>query len=160
MSPSTEMQFSTDLALINIRPQNIKVDDATRTNGNRSISWCPDSCQGKLLNLEPLWNAVSAPGGVFRILSKYFKMDGFAQRIVPECRRAARSFHCRGGFVELGHFDKNFVKNTCKNLHNFTTTCLIENLTQIWTQSGFFLPKSNHFFHFSKKGSGGLPPPP
>ena len=50
------MQFSTDLALMNTQPQRIKVDDATRTNDNRGISWCPDSCKGKLLNLVSLTN--------------------------------------------------------------------------------------------------------
>ena len=50
------MQFSTDLALMNTKPQRIKVDDATRTNDNRGISWCPNSCKGKLLNLVSLAN--------------------------------------------------------------------------------------------------------
>ena len=56
LSLSTEMQFLTDLALMKTQPQRIKVDDATRTNDNRGISWCPDSCQGKLLNLVSLTN--------------------------------------------------------------------------------------------------------
>ena len=38
LSLSTEMQFSTDLALMNTQPQRIKVDDATRTNDSRDIS--------------------------------------------------------------------------------------------------------------------------
>ena len=38
LSLSTEMQFLTDLALINTQPQRIKVDDATRTNDKRRIS--------------------------------------------------------------------------------------------------------------------------
>ena len=38
LSLSTEMQFLTDLALMNTQPQRIKVDDATRTNDNRGIS--------------------------------------------------------------------------------------------------------------------------
>ena len=50
------MQFSTDLALMNTQPQRIKVDDATRTNNNRGISWRPGSCKGKLLNLVSLTN--------------------------------------------------------------------------------------------------------
>ena len=53
---SLEMQFSTDLAQMNTQPQRIKVDDAARTNDNRGISWCPDSCQGKLLDLVSLTN--------------------------------------------------------------------------------------------------------
>ena len=32
LSLSTEMQFSTDLTLMNTQPQRIKADDATRTN--------------------------------------------------------------------------------------------------------------------------------
>ena len=48
------MQFSTDLALMNTQPQRIKVDDATRTNDNRGISWYPDSYKGKLFNLDSL----------------------------------------------------------------------------------------------------------
>ena len=56
LSLSTEMQFSTDLALMNTQPQCIKVDDATRTSDNRGIAWCPDSCKGELLNLVSLTN--------------------------------------------------------------------------------------------------------
>ena len=56
LSLSTEMQFSTDLALMNTQPQRIKDDDATRANDNRGISWCPDSCKGKCLNLVSLTN--------------------------------------------------------------------------------------------------------
>ena len=50
------MQFSTDLALMNTQPQCIKADDATRTNDNKGIAWCTDSCKGKLLNLVSLTN--------------------------------------------------------------------------------------------------------
>ena len=56
LSLSTKIQFSTDLALMNIQPQRIKVDDATRTNDSRDISWYPDSCKGKLLKLVSLTN--------------------------------------------------------------------------------------------------------
>ena len=38
LSFSTEMQFSTDLALMNIQPQCLKADDATRKTDNRGIS--------------------------------------------------------------------------------------------------------------------------
>ena len=41
---------------MNTQPQSIKVDDATRTNDNRGISWYPDSCKGKRLNLVSLTN--------------------------------------------------------------------------------------------------------
>ena len=41
---------------MNTQPQRIKADDATRTNDSRGISWCPDSCKEKLLNLVSLTN--------------------------------------------------------------------------------------------------------
>ena len=79
------------------------------------------------------------------------------------------NFQGRGGFVELGHFDRRFVKSTKKmapqgkNLELFLldslkTTFRMENSTQKWTQLELFFPKSGHFFHFSKKCQGGLPP--
>ena len=76
LSLSTEMQFSTDLALMNTQPQRIKVDDATRTNDNRGISWCPDSCKGKLLNLVSLTNLFEM---VYRHL-KYLKVSNSIYR--------------------------------------------------------------------------------
>ena len=55
------------------------------------------------------------------ILTKYtFKMERFPKRIMPEWRCGTRIFsEQRGGerFVELGHFDKDFVKNTRKRSH-------------------------------------------
>ena len=33
---------------------------------------------------------------------------------MAKCRHAANIFQDRGGFVELGHFDKHFVKNARK----------------------------------------------
>ena len=56
LSLSTGMQFATDLVLMNTQPQRFKADDATRTNHNRGISWCPDNRKGKLLNLVSLTN--------------------------------------------------------------------------------------------------------
>ena len=44
-------------------------------------------------------------------------------------------------------------------LDTLKTTFWIEYLTQRWTLSGSFSEKSQHFFRFSKKGRGGLPPP-
>ena len=75
----------------------------------------------------------------------------------------------RAGFVELGHFDKLFVKNTQKKapqvnilelflLDTLKTTFWMEDWTQEWTQLGLFFPKLGHFFRFSKKGRGGLLP--
>ena len=52
----------------------------------------------------------------------------FAKRIVSFWRQARnQSFQGRGGFVELRHFDKHFVKKTSKNLHNYTTSFWMEN---------------------------------
>ena len=47
-------------------------------------------------------------------LRQTFKMERFAQRIIPECRCAMRKFSRqeREGIVESGYFDKHFVKNT------------------------------------------------
>ena len=47
-------------------------------------------------------------------------MEGFAKGIIPECRAQPEIFQGkvgrerRGKFVKLGHFDKDFVKNTRK----------------------------------------------
>ena len=60
------------------------------------------------------------------------------------------------------HFDKDFVKNIRKKclagkhlefflLYTLKTLYWMEYLTQRWTQSGPFFPKSGHFFRFSKK---------
>ena len=78
-------------------------------------------------------------------------------------------FRGRGGFVELGHFDKLFLKNTQKKtpegkilelflLDTLKTIFWMEDSTQGWTQLGPFFPKSGHFFRFWKKGRVGLLP--
>ena len=85
--------------------------------------------------------------------------------------RNQKIFRAEGGLVELWHFNKHFVKNTRKkdsqgNILEFflvdatKTIFWMENVTQGWTQSGRFFPKSGHFFWLSKQGGGGLPPPP
>ena len=72
-------------------------------------------------------------------------------------------FQGRGGFVELGHFDKHFVKNTRKKvplekilefflLDTLKTTFWMENWTQRWKQSGPFFPKSGALLLIFKKG--------
>ena len=77
-------------------------------------------------------------------------------------------FQGRGGFVELGHFDKHFVKNKTKKClagkkfvvflpKYFLKKFWMENWTQRQTQSEPFLPKSEHFFWFSKKDKVSLP---
>ena len=65
-------------------------------------------------------------------------------------------FQGRGSFVELGHFDKFFVKNikkrAGKNFEGFSLLDTVkvifrkEDSTQEWTQLGLFFPKSGHFF--------------
>ena len=43
------------------------------------------------------------------------KIKRFAKRIMPECRWATRNFSGhKEGFVEIGHFDKHFIKNTIR----------------------------------------------
>ena len=39
-------------------------------------------------------------------------MDRFEKQEMPECKCATRILQDREGFVELGHFDKHFVKNS------------------------------------------------
>ena len=64
-------------------------------------------------------------------------------------------------FVELGHFDKRFVKSARKRGFAVTVKTIfwLQNVTQRWTQpgSGSFFPKSGNFLRFSNKGRGGLP---
>ena len=52
-----------------------------------------------------------------------FKMERFANRIMPKCICATRNFLGQGGgaerFVELGHFDKDLIKNTRKTRKYF-----------------------------------------
>ena len=49
-----------------------------------------------------------------------FKMEPFAKRIMPECRCATSSFSGQEeGFLELGHFNKHFVKNTINTISAF-----------------------------------------
>ena len=44
-----------------------------------------------------------------------FKIQHFAKIIMPECRAQPEFFRAEGWvFVELGHFDKHFVKNAQK----------------------------------------------
>ena len=81
-----------------------------------------------------------------------------------------KTFQSKRGFVKFGHFSKHFVKNTKKDparkifgiffLDTLKTTFWMENWTKRWIQSGPFFPKSGHFFRFSKKRRGGLPPSP
>ena len=100
-----------------------------------------------------------------------FRTLHFAKRIMPECRRTAKIFQGRESFVELGHFNKHFVKNTRIKtpagkqfwiflLSTLKTIFWVENLTQRWIRTGPFFPKSGQVFRFSKSSRGGLPLPP
>ena len=66
---------------------------------------------------------------------------------MPECRRTTRNFQGRGSFVELGHFDKHFVKNTTTQLHRYI---LNGKFTPKMDTISDFYPKSEHFFNFQK----------
>ena len=73
---------------------------------------------------------------------------------MPESRRTTKSFHGRGGFVQLRHFNKYFIKNISKKLHNYKAKFWKENLTQRWTQSAIrtiFSQNLSIFFNFQKK---------
>ena len=70
-------------------------------------------------------------------------------------------------FVELGHFNKHFIKNTRNRgpagnilkfflLDTLKTTFSMKNLPQRWTQPGPFLQNQGTFFDFQK----GLGRPP
>ena len=105
---------------------------------------------------------------VLSIRSMYKLQSSYRERNVNQKPGAQpKMFQGRGGFEELGHFDKHFVKNTRKKalqgnilefflLDTLKTTFWIENLTERWTQWGPFFPKAGHFFQFSKKGWGVL----
>ena len=43
-----------------------------------------------------------------------FKIESIWKRIMSECMYPIKNFQGRGCFVELGHFNKHFVKNTRK----------------------------------------------
>ena len=77
----------------------------------------------RILNVS---DAVDSARSPHKLLSSYqdmylehcqtFKIERFAKRIMSECRCAIRNFSEPAGrrFVELGHFDKKFIKNTRK----------------------------------------------
>ena len=59
--------------------------------------------------------------------------------------------------MELEHFDKHFVKNTRREdlaEKHFGDT------PKVGQNKGLFCTEPGHFFRFSKKGRGVLPPPP
>ena len=75
----------------------------------------------------------------------------FAKRIVPECRGATRRFQGREGFVEQGHFNKHFVKNASKKLHNCN---LNGKFNPKMDTIRAFLSKIRAFFSIFKKEQG------
>ena len=80
-------------------------------------------------------------------------------------------FKVRRSFLELGHFDKHFLENTCKKgplgkivefflLDFVKPISRVKNLTQRWIQLGPFSSKLGHFFDLQKgarEGSSLLP---
>ena len=93
------MQFSTDLALMNTQPQRIKVDDATRTNDSRDISWYPDSCKGKLLKLVSLTNLFETLyPRLLTLLLLFFTTSFFEGMIIKSlvaCHEPSRQKHIK-----------------------------------------------------------------
>ena len=65
-----------------------------------------------------------------------FRIKRFAKRIMPECRCATRNFSGQEeSFVELGHFDKHFIKNTIRAFFSkirklFVSSCAIMSVTE------------------------------
>ena len=78
-----------------------------------------------------------------------------------------KMFRIGKGFVELGYFDKHFVRNHKKKRPHKETfwrfflldtiTFSMENLTPRWTQSRPLFKNQGTFLRFSKKIRGGLP---
>ena len=77
--------------------------------------------------------------------------------LLPHAGTQTENFQGRGGFMELGHFDKHFLRKNTKKapqgnilelfvLDTVKTTFQMKNLTQRWTQSVPFFPKLGHFF--------------
>ena len=89
--------------------------------------------------------------------------------LFPHAGAQPEIFQGRGGFVELGQFDKDLVKNTKKkapqgnilkiyDLDTVKTTFRMKKLTQRWTQSGLFFPKISALFSIFKKVFPLFPP--
>ena len=104
------------------------------------------------------------------VVCKY--AENLQENTLGEAGSQGEIFQGRGGFLELGHFDKLFVfKNTREKsplrkilelllLVSLKSTFWIEDSTQGWTMTVFF-SKSRHFFRFSKKaGEASIPSPP
>ena len=83
-------------------------------------------------------------------------------QLIARPRRATRNFQGREGFVEFGHLDKHFVKNTKKEgpagkiwhiflLDTLKTTFWMEQITQWWIQPGPFFQNQDTFFYFQKR---------
>ena len=128
-----------------------------------------------VLNMPEFWMCLMQYiTSLYKLLSSYrdrysehcqtFKMECFSKKNNAWGQMCNQKLFRTGGgrFVKLGHFDKHFIKNTRKRgptrkhfleiflLGTLKTTFWIENLTQRWTQSGPFFPKSEHIFKFQK----------
>ena len=91
--------------------------------------------------------------------------------VLPDVRISGaqpETFQCKGGFMELGHFNKYFVKNKRKKrpawksfkfflLDTLRPTFWMKKLTQGWTQSGHFFQNHFTFLIFKKKDRGVFP---
>ena len=127
---------------------------------NSECVWCSSYLQVTVQITEQLWRQTYSEH------CQISKTEHFAKKnnnnnnasVQPEI------FQGKGGraFVERGHFDKHFVKNTRKRgpqgnilesflLDTLKTTFWMKNLIQRWTQSGPSFPKSRHFFGFRKR---------
>ena len=69
---------------------------------------------GAVHSIRSLYKSLSSYHKTYSEHCVTFKMEHFAKRIMPECQYATRIFQHSGCFIELGHFDKHFVKNTRK----------------------------------------------
>ena len=104
-----------------------------------------------------------------KVVCKY--AENLQENTQGEAGSQLEIFQGRGGFLELGHFDKLLVKNTTEKspqrkilelllLDSFKSTFWMEDSTQGWTMTVFF-SKSRHFSRFSKKkGEASVPSPP
>ena len=96
--------------------------------------------------------------------TKYLRFRRYKKSTVSGTQ--PKIFTGRGDFVELGHFDDFFRQKHKKKrtrrekFWSFFSwnTFWMKDSNQGCTQLGPFSPKSGHFFRFSKKGRGGLPP--
>ena len=132
---------------------------------NAECDWICQHIPGKcwicwtVLNMPEFWT------NYWAVIETYIQnTDKHLRWSVLQCRCPPSNFQVREGrFVELGCFDKDFVKNTGKRdpavkyfevffLDTLKTTFQMENLTQRWTKWGPFFQKSGCFSIFNQAG--------